>query len=426
MRTYKIPRLHSLLLWLTLALTLPVFGYEPPPAQAHMRTAQAIVGGSVATAGGQPWMAALLRRNNNPLVSQRKFCGGSLIAATWVLTAAHCVESVQAGSIEVLVGRDDLDGSGGTLHAVSRIVINPYYDADNNVADIALLQLTTAVSAQPVALPSGADVGTFVGRTGTTLGWGSTSGQNKLPCQLQFTGAVPANTDDYTCKTFVYRPLSQSRVLRLAPARVLTNAECNTRMVAFARQHNFALPPGITDATELYPGTLCTHDPVGGASACYGDSGGPLLLTDNSGLRLIGITSFGLDLNCQGSNHLEFYTDVSEFTDFIRNTMSSAAELEFAQLCAAAVTGLSIDIAPAASGTSRVRLAWQPAARATGYRLVFASVAGETIRMNERQLPLTTSAEFTLPAGSRYRVAIQAKGAACDSSISAPTLVNVP
>lgn len=417
---------HTLLLWLALAVTLPVLGHEPPAAQHHTRDAQAIVGGSIATADAQPWMAALLRRNNNPLVSQRKFCGGSLIAATWVLTAAHCVASVQAGNIEVLVGRDDLDGSGGTLHAVSRIVINPYYDADNNVADIALLQLATAAGAQPIALPSAADAGAFVGRTGTTLGWGSTSGQNKLPCQLQFTGPAPANAEDYTCKTFVYRPLSQSRVLRSAPARVLTNAECTTRLLAFARQHNFSLPPATTDAGKLYPGTLCTHDPVGGASACYGDSGGPLLLTHNGSQHLIGITSFGLELNCQGTNHLEFYTDVSEFLAFIDSTMRSDATLEFAQLCAAAVAGLSIDIAPAAGGSSRVRLAWQPSARATGYRLVFAAVGGEPINVKERQLPLTTSAEFTLPAGSRYRVAMQAQGAACDSSISAPTLVNVP
>lgn len=413
-------------LWLAMVIATPVFGYESLPDGEPVRDAQAIVGGSVANAGAQPWMAALLRRNSNPLVSQRKFCGGSLIAPAWVLTAAHCVDTAKAGSIEVLVGRDDLDGSGGSLHAVSRIVISPYYDEDNNVADIALLQLATAASATPVALPAATGSGTLVGRTGTTLGWGSTSGQNKLPCQLQFTGAAPANAEDYTCRTFVYRPLSQSRMLRMAPARVLANAECNSRFVAFAKQYSYAIPPGITDATVLYPGTLCTHDPVSGASACYGDSGGPLLLAQDGSMMLVGITSFGLELNCRGSNHLEFYTDVTQFLAFIAGTMSGNAALEFAQLCAADVSGINIDIAPAANGFYSLRVTWQASARATGYRLMFASGSGETMRVDHKQLPLMTTAEFRLPAGSRYRMALQARGAACDSGISTPMQVHVP
>ena len=57
---------------------------------------QRIVGGSVVTPLKYGWMAMLVNpgANNN-------FCGGSLISANYVLTAAHCTEWVGEGWGEV-------------------------------------------------------------------------------------------------------------------------------------------------------------------------------------------------------------------------------------------------------------------------------------------------------------------------------------
>ncbi|HEX9925419.1 MAG TPA: trypsin-like serine protease [Anaerolineae bacterium] len=78
-----------------------------PTAPADNPITPQIVGGTLASPGEYPWQVALVTASQaNPYNGQ--FCGGSLIAPQWVLTAAHCVVdagSVSApGAVDVLVG----------------------------------------------------------------------------------------------------------------------------------------------------------------------------------------------------------------------------------------------------------------------------------------------------------------------------------
>lgn len=56
----------------------------PREASGNREGAARIVGGHNSTAHSWPWQVSLQENNHH-------FCGGSIIATDWVVTAAHCV-----------------------------------------------------------------------------------------------------------------------------------------------------------------------------------------------------------------------------------------------------------------------------------------------------------------------------------------------
>jgi secreted trypsin-like serine protease len=421
-------KLPGMLVCLLVAAELLLLPLHAETTVSGSRSSASIINGTPAPGGTYPWMAALLRKSSSAgqTPSRLKFCAGSLIAPEWVLTAAHCAEAVSANAMQVLLGRDNLDGSGGELHAVSEIIINPYYFGDNNYSDIALLRLATKSAITPVSLPAAADVGTLATLPATALGWGSTSGQNKLACTLQLGTPTPANAGDYSCKTYVYRTLTQTSSLRSGQLSVLSNAACNARFRGFLTQHHFRIPADLTDNKVLYPRTLCVADVANLVSTCYGDSGGPLLVEKQGRVLLAGITSFGLELSCQGTNQLAFFTEVASFLDFIAEGKLGQQALRFDKLCPAAVT-LQVSYQTAVAGISKVRVYWDKVELATGYSLLFVPLPRLAAAVRTQSLP-ATAAELTveLQSGQRYLIAVQARGKECDSKVSKSLEVVVP
>uniref|UniRef100_A0A8C0H9Z8 Peptidase S1 domain-containing protein n=1 Tax=Chelonoidis abingdonii TaxID=106734 RepID=A0A8C0H9Z8_CHEAB len=124
-----------------------------PPGCGQPRISGRIVGGADAPRGRWPWQVSIQRNGQH-------FCGGSLISAQWVVSAAHCFQlSALVSSYRVNLGEYQLSNPSRCRISspVSQIFVHPNYSSTWKSADIALLQLTEPVQYTneilPVCLP---------------------------------------------------------------------------------------------------------------------------------------------------------------------------------------------------------------------------------------------------------------------------------
>ncbi|MBI4898634.1 MAG: trypsin-like serine protease [Actinobacteria bacterium] len=224
-----------------------------------------VVGGNVVPnlSSEWPFIVALLDENGY------QFCGGTLIKPTWVVTAAHCDLTVGG----VLIGRKQLSGYGGEIISVIGNIKHPQFTDAVGGSDVRLLKLSRASTYASSALPlASAANDPAAGATAQLAGWGDT-----------YYGEG-AGTDD----------------LLDGDVQVESNASC------LANYGGYIISSMICAAH---------YSSAPYVSACQGDSGGPLVYNGGSGLKLVGITSFGI--NCALPPYSAVFTRVSSFKTWI-------------------------------------------------------------------------------------------------------------
>lgn len=265
----------------------PLHHLEALPQQQQHQSQTKIIGGTEVIRGRYPYQAALILKYGESYIFN---CGGSLIAPRYVLTAAHCGESIDT----VLLGRHNLyDLTNETDYEAIKVVehfVYPGYNMEESMIrnDIMILKLEYESVAQVVSYDTGfSNIITKATTTNnnsnvTGIGWGITS-----------------NDGDRT------------EVLLEVELDIVSDTECYDQWgESFQEDEN-----------------ICATRPD--KAVCLGDSGGPLIIkgndTDGDGDGTIaasdiqiGIVSFGSSRGCDDPKLPNVFVRVSSYADWIQ------------------------------------------------------------------------------------------------------------
>uniref|UniRef100_A0A8B9PT91 Transmembrane serine protease 13 n=1 Tax=Apteryx owenii TaxID=8824 RepID=A0A8B9PT91_APTOW len=256
----------------TLTLCLPLFpcSSQCPTGKyvslrctsCGQRISGRIIGGKETSASKWPWQVSV---QYGPI----HICGGTIIDAQWVLTAAHCFFMNSMKILDdwrVYSGVSDLKQHSEGI-SVSQVIINSNYSDDHDDYDIALMKLsrplTLSAQVRPACLPM----------HGQRF-------QTGRSCFITGFGKTRENEDNTSPK------------LREAEVKLIDYKVCNSDKVYEG---------------YLTPRMMC------------GDSGGPLVCEDDGRWYVAGVTSWGT--GCGQRNKPGVYTRVTKLLSWIYSKM---------------------------------------------------------------------------------------------------------
>jgi secreted trypsin-like serine protease len=240
---------------------------------------QLIRGGTPVAQGELPALAfvAYLVPNGHEVVT----CTGTVVAPRLVLTAGHCVDiarvDVEAENFRVSIDSVKWTRASLSTERVVRLMVAPGYHEGGEADDAALLELETPTDVEP--LPLARRKFWSAGTPAEMAGWGRIFAGRHKP-------------------TFI---------LHRAPTAVLGFAECRGEFPV--------------------AGALCARQaPPQRTSACYGDSGGPLLAHRPGDGRLveIGVLHGGESATCS-PRAASTYTSALRISHWVQARIAEAA-----------------------------------------------------------------------------------------------------
>ncbi|CAB3236955.1 unnamed protein product [Arctia plantaginis] len=242
---------------------------------AESQPSSRITGGQASSPGQIPYQVGLLVRFGNG----QGVCGGAIVNANRVLTAAHCWfdGQNQGTSVEVVAGSIRLF-SGGQRITTNSVSMHASWNPSLIRNDIGILNLPIHIwlsgAVSNIALPSGSLINEhFANEIGIASGFGRT-------------GDGPNHG------------ITTNQVLSHVSLPIMTNADCWRSFPMILQGSN-----------------ICTSG-ANGRSTCQGDSGGPLAVTRSGHPVLVGLTSFGSARGCQ-QGFPAVYVRVTSFISWI-------------------------------------------------------------------------------------------------------------
>lgn len=245
--------------------------------RAEQASNSRIVNGDLAKEDEWPWIAAIGQPDGSGV---KPYCAGTLIAADWLLTAAHC--EILVGDYAVL-GRPNLAKTNeGRQVKVAEVIPHPKYDDNTLDFDLALVRLESAQANTLIAIVDASERALVQPDKLRIAGWGRL-GETRYELSNRLQTANVSIQDQQRCVD------SYHEIGRTVTENMLCGQGHDTR-------------GKITDA-------------------CQGDSGGPLVaLSNNKKATLVGIISKGS--GCARKGYPGVYTRISKLTQWISSCQS--------------------------------------------------------------------------------------------------------
>jgi len=208
-----------------------------------------IVGGTNAVLGEAPWQVGLVFKLNSGGYYP-PFCGGTIVSAYHIITAAHCTTMDDStGNYGVTYGT--LNRMSTAIIDVAKVYDHPNYNAQTVANDITVMKLATAMPFSATVIPACLPDPSldYAGKNALMSGW----------------GRIGYESDS-----------QQPETLQKVVMQVETHDTCNA-----AWQNALNKDLQVCTVGNKVKGTF------------KGDSGGPMVVQNQGSYELVGVVSFG-------------------------------------------------------------------------------------------------------------------------------------